>query len=333
MSTLELDPSGRIVSPDGAFSITYNDPFPTSNGNWGFVEPAFGQVFHTEVGYEHNVIDEFNNVSAQASSFFSISAGLSTGIPDGHIHQYGPIGKGWMAWTQASGNPHWRGIENEDGGDPNRPLSTAQIISNAAIFELLGRVDGFPLQPTDDPNNGRGLIFHVDGGGAWGGHDCPGSVRMGQRLAIIYVALMARQPPAPKGGTDMATEVPTGGQIVVRPDGGVYNFNGSRYYGSAGQVDPHKAAGPGNSFVPSHPIVAVASTKTGNGYWLVASDGGVFAFGDAKYHGSSPANPSWLTPVVGIVRDDKYQNGYIIIADAGGSVPAEYACNESHSYS
>jgi hypothetical protein len=31
--------------------------------------------------------------------------------------------------------------------------------------------------------------------------------------------------------------------------------------------------------------VGVAATATGKGYWLAAADGGVFAFGDAVYHG------------------------------------------------
>ena len=37
----------------------------------------------------------------------------------------------------------------------------------------------------------------------------------------------------------------------------------------------------------SAPIVAIAASKAGNGYWLVAADGGVFAFGDAPFHGSA----------------------------------------------
>jgi len=34
------------------------------------------------------------------------------------------------------------------------------------------------------------------------------------------------------------------------------------------------------------PIVGMASSNDGHGYWLVASDGGIFAFGDAGYYGS-----------------------------------------------
>ncbi len=35
------------------------------------------------------------------------------------------------------------------------------------------------------------------------------------------------------------------------------------------------------------PIVAMVPTPDGKGYWLVASDGGVFSFGDAAYLGSA----------------------------------------------
>ena len=47
------------------------------------------------------------------------------------------------------------------------------------------------------------------------------------------------------------------------------------------------------------PVVGMAASPTGNGYWLVASDGGVFAFGDATFHGSMGGTPL-NEPVVGI---------------------------------
>ena len=39
----------------------------------------------------------------------------------------------------------------------------------------------------------------------------------------------------------------------------------------------------------NQPIVGMAATPTGKGYWLVASDGGIFAFGDAVFRGSTGA--------------------------------------------
>src|SRR5260370_41064092 len=51
-------------------------------------------------------------------------------------------------------------------------------------------------------------------------------------------------------------------------------------------------AGPFNVGVPgppplNQPIVGLATTPTGQGYWLVARDGGVFTFGDAGFHGAA----------------------------------------------
>jgi hypothetical protein len=46
------------------------------------------------------------------------------------------------------------------------------------------------------------------------------------------------------------------------------------------------------------PIVSMAPTVDGGGYWLIASDGGIFYFGDAKFYGSM-AGQSLNAPVIG----------------------------------
>ena len=84
----------------------------------------------------------------------------------------------------------------------------------------------------------------------------------------------------------------------------VYAGVGARNYGSmAGQ--------PLNS-----PIVGMARTSTGLGYWLVAADGGVFNFGDAKFLGSR-GGELLNSPIVGMAatHDDK---GYWLVAADGG---------------
>lgn len=49
--------------------------------------------------------------------------------------------------------------------------------------------------------------------------------------------------------------------------------------------------------VVNAPVVGIAATPTGQGYWLVCADGGVFAFGDAQFHGRVeyrlPAGNDW----------------------------------------
>jgi hypothetical protein len=42
------------------------------------------------------------------------------------------------------------------------------------------------------------------------------------------------------------------------------------------------------------------TTPTGKGYWLIASYGGVFSFGDAKFYGST-GNIVLNKPIVGVL--------------------------------
>ena len=42
----------------------------------------------------------------------------------------------------------------------------------------------------------------------------------------------------------------------------------------------------------------MAPTADGGGYWLVGADGGIFAFGDASFHGSTGGQPL-NAPIVG----------------------------------
>jgi hypothetical protein len=60
----------------------------------------------------------------------------------------------------------------------------------------------------------------------------------------------------------------------------------------------------------------MAATPDGGGYWLVASDGGIFAFGDAGFHGST-GGISLNKPVVGMAATPD-GNGYWLVASDGG---------------
>ena len=61
-------------------------------------------------------------------------------------------------------------------------------------------------------------------------------------------------------------------------------------------------------------VRSLVPTGSGRGYWLVALDGGIFAFGDARFLGSMGGRPL-NQPVVGMVR---YGNGYLMVASDGG---------------
>ena len=116
-----------------------------------------------------------------------------------------------------------------------------------------------------------------------------------------------------------------GGYWLVASDGGVFGFGNAAFYGStAGPAQQahrrHRlhpqwrwllagrrpTAGSSPSATPAStarpvrtplnkPIVGMATTPGGGGYWLVASDGGIFGFGDAGFYGSR-ARPRSTSP-------------------------------------
>jgi GH25 family lysozyme M1 (1,4-beta-N-acetylmuramidase) len=65
------------------------------------------------------------------------------------------------------------------------------------------------------------------------------------------------------------------------------------------------------------PIVGMASSADGRGYYQVGADGGVFCFGSASFHGSVPsANIRLNAPIVGMaVHPD---DGYVLFGADGG---------------
>jgi hypothetical protein len=67
---------------------------------------------------------------------------------------------------------------------------------------------------------------------------------------------------------------------------------------------------------PRGPLVGMAATPTGNGYWLVGSDGGVFAFGDAKFYGST-GRRRLNQPIVGMAPSRSGKGYWLVAADGG----------------
>ena len=60
----------------------------------------------------------------------------------------------------------------------------------------------------------------------------------------------------------------------------------------------------------------MASTPSGAGYWLVGRDGGIFAFGDAAFHGSTGAI-RLNQPVVGMAPTPSGRGYWLVAADGG----------------
>jgi hypothetical protein len=66
----------------------------------------------------------------------------------------------------------------------------------------------------------------------------------------------------------------------------------------------------------NQPIVGMAATPTGGGYWLVARDGGIFSFGDARFFGSTGAM-RLNQPIVGMAATPTAKGYWLVAADGG----------------
>ena len=112
------------------------------------------------------------------------------------------------------------------------------------------------------------------------------------------------------------TNVYSGGRFMAAdPNGGYWTVTW------LGVITAHGAAplfgSPALSGIRlAKPIIGMAATPDGQGYWLVASDGGVFTYGDAQFYGSTGAI-LLNHPIVGMAATPDGQ-GYWLVASDGG---------------
>jgi hypothetical protein len=173
-------------------------------------------------------------------------------------------------------------------------LGDAVVYGTLKHHKLASPIVGIAAAP-----DGDGYWLVGSDGGVFGFGDAafhgsvPGVLRPGQHLSAPIVGIAS----TPDGG----------GYWLVASDGGVFSFGNAEFFGSVpGALKPGARL--------SAPIVGVAASPgaidlgsgrfSGDGYWLVASDGGVFSFGDAGYFGSVPGalkhGAHLSAPIVGI---------------------------------
>ena len=109
-----------------------------------------------------------------------------------------------------------------------------------------------------------------------------------------------------------------GGYWLVASDGGIFSFGDAGFFGSIPGLGI-APAGSGSPHSLNAPIVGMVPTADGGGYFMVASDGGVFTFGDAKFEGSCPSIGGCAGGAAVAVMPDATGNGYWVVT-AGGDV-------------
>jgi hypothetical protein len=174
--------------------------------------------------------------------------------------------------------------------DPNGTIgiTLAGYMASAGSPSGVGEIDHFEI----GGSNGAAAV----GGAAWPmfHHDAQLSGNAGGTTPV---------------GSVPACSVPAGvwsGYDLAASDGGIFSFpaGGMPFCGSTGNLRLNA------------PVVGIAMAPATGGYWEVASDGGIFAFGQAAFYGSMGGRPL-NEPVVGIaVTPDG--RGYWEVASDGG---------------
>ncbi len=100
---------------------------------------------------------------------------------------------------------------------------------------------------------------------------------------------------------------PRQGYYTFGSDGTISGFGNDNYLTYLGNL---------GATALNAPIVGMATTPDGGGYWLVGADGGIFAYGDAGYYGSMGATPL-NQPIVGMATTTDGR-GYWLVASDGG---------------
>ena len=99
-------------------------------------------------------------------------------------------------------------------------------------------------------------------------------------------------------------------------DGGVFAFGDAGFHGSLPGLGFAPAGSAGSAPKLNAPIVGMVPSTDGGGYFMVSSDGGVFAFGDAHFEGSCPGIGGCQGSAVAVLPDASGQ-GYWIVTNNG----------------
>jgi hypothetical protein len=98
-------------------------------------------------------------------------------------------------------------------------------------------------------------------------------------------------------------------------DGGVFSYGDTQFYGSIPELGLH----PYGSGLPESlnaPIVGMVPSADDGGYFMVGSDGGVFAFGDARFAGSCPGVGGCSGAAIAVMPDAS-GGGYWVVTKTG----------------
>jgi PKD repeat protein len=248
---------------------------------------------------------------------------FTSGTPPGSVSAGAPYRFTFIAGGNPTptyglaGAPGWLGIDSVSGALSGTPpagttsftysvTASNGVDPSATAGPFTVAVDASaptpspPPAPSPVPGDGYWLVGS-DGGifafGSAGFHGSTGGIRL-QRPVLGISPTSDRQ-----------------GYWLVASDGGVFAFGDAGFYGSLPGLG-FSPSGSGGRSALAAPIVAMVPSTDDDGYFMVASDGGVFAFGDARFAGSCPGIGGCAGTAVAVMPDAS-GGGYWLVTSTG----------------
>jgi CSLREA domain-containing protein len=138
----------------------------------------------------------------------------------------------------------------------------------------------------------------------------PGSATLGSAYSYTFVATGN---PTPTYGVSSGS-LPAG--LLLNATTGMLSGTPTTPGSSTFTITASNGVNPAAVSPPITIVVSSTPPPSGNGYWLVASDGGIFAFGNAGFFGST-GNLHLNRPIVAMAATPD-GNGYWLVASDGG---------------
>jgi len=231
-------------------------------------------------------------------------------------------GKGWSDFAYSFAVDPWGDHVYEGRGLDVRPASQGTTEGNEtshSIYVMTGLGDGpvttkcvglindladyIAVEGTADPM----VVGHRD----WKSTTCPGDFLYGMLDQLNELDVNSNEPVAEAIHLQapVAIFALEGGYAMVDVNGRVEGRGDADVYG-----DLRDVYGDLRWETLNAPIVDGEGTSAGHGYYLVGADGGVFAYGDAVYHGGL-GDVVLNSPIVALEVEE---GGYFLVAADGG---------------
>lgn len=237
----------------------------------------------------------------------------------------GPTGKAWLVYGNGSSQMSMRNsilagkvpAQNwSNGGGSGVILSSGYNIENGSTCHFTRTGDRQNTNPMILPlhNNGAPVLTAEPQPAVYNlkqiVHGASAAIDNGTNVGAPTTD--ARGVLRPQNGTvDIgAYEVTAPGYNLSTAGGQIYHYGSGHNLGSVADLLSSKRIGPLGA-----PIVAVASTPSGHGYYQVAANGRVFAFGDARFFGGVSVLPS--TVRIAAMAVDPAAPGYWLVSSDG----------------